>query len=384
MTDARIDALAQVFDTVTHAFVQAEARPMPSGLSLLSEMCARHVGAAVGVFRMHATVRERTTNALAIHDVLVKVKAADTVLLDAGTELAARLEPSLGPLYARWSPLRELGRSHLREVAIYRDAPPAVRAWMPHLHGVVTDTTRGLWISVIEYLDDVDLLADMGAVDHWTDAHFASVTAALADLHAAHFGASATLLSAPWIARNAEGGEVLRMNAWWEAIAQLAARAFAPWFESSVEARQRANIEALDGWWSELCAMPRTLIHNDFNPRNLAFRRTTPPRVCVYDWELATLGVPQHDLAELLVFALPTRADPAWVDAIVAAHHRALESRVGWHWTTAEWRRGVALSLDHLLLDRLPMYALQHLARPLPYLEQVVRNWQRLRAWIDA
>ena len=52
--------------------------------------------------------------------------------------------------------------------------------------------------------------------------------------------------------------------------------------------------------------MPRTLIHNDFNPRNLCLRQTDGGlRLCAYDWELATLQVPQHDLAELLCFVLP-------------------------------------------------------------------------------
>ena len=56
-------------------------------------------------------------------------------------------------------------------------------------------------------------------------------------------------------------------------------------------------------WWKEIEKMPRTLVHNDFNPRNIAFRRTAEgPVLCAYDWELATLHLPQHDLAELLGF----------------------------------------------------------------------------------
>ena len=40
-------------------------------------------------------------------------------------------------------------------------------------------------------------------------------------------------------------------------------------------------------------------------------------RLCAYDWELATIGAPQRDLAEFLCFALApeTAANdaPAWV-----------------------------------------------------------------------
>ena len=58
-------------------------------------------------------------------------------------------------------------------------------------------------------------------------------------------------------------------------------------------------------------SFPKTVCHNDFNPRNVCLRRDPKPyqqRLCVYDWELANIHVPQHDLAEFLVFVLPETA----------------------------------------------------------------------------
>lgn len=50
-----------------------------------------------------------------------------------------------------------------------------------------------------------------------------------------------------------------------------------------------------------------TLIHNDCNPRNLCLRKSDgrKHRTCLYDWELATLDVPQRDVVEFLGFVLP-------------------------------------------------------------------------------
>lgn len=64
------------------------------------------------------------------------------------------------------------------------------------------------------------------------------------------------------------------------------------------------------GIHSFLSTSPLTLIHNDCNPRNLCLRK--PERVseggeiktCLYDWELATIDVPQRDVAEFLAFTL--------------------------------------------------------------------------------
>ena len=72
---------------------------------------------------------------------------------------------------------------------------------------------------------------------------------------------------------------------------------------------------------SDLDAAPQTMIHNDCNPRNICLRKVaqTPKGhvastgcpyedqrcLCIYDWELATINVPQHDLVEFLAFTLP-------------------------------------------------------------------------------
>ena len=62
---------------------------------------------------------------------------------------------------------------------------------------------------------------------------------------------------------------------------------------------------------SVMVSAPRTLIHNDCNPRNICLRKLSTEqldgesaRMCLYDWELATLDVPQRDLAEFLTFTL--------------------------------------------------------------------------------
>src|SRR5207248_4476390 len=82
-------------------------------------------------------------------------------------------------------------------------------------------------------------------------------------------------------------------------------------------------------WAHALDTAPRTLIHNDFNPRNIALRRAPESgglRLCAFDWELATLGVAQRDLAEFLCFVLPPDASLATIARWVE-RHRVLLAR---------------------------------------------------------
>lgn len=69
------------------------------------------------------------------------------------------------------------------------------------------------------------------------------------------------------------------------------------------------NIDMMN---SILANAPCTLIHNDCNPRNICLRKSPSQvkderefcRLCLYDWELAAIDVPQRDLAEFLTFTL--------------------------------------------------------------------------------
>ena len=99
-------------------------------------------------------------------------------------------------------------------------------------------------------------------------------------------------------------------------------------------------INSIPHIWSVLDTAPQTMIHNDCNPRNMCLRKfkeptipnhppltsqtqpgsgfvpySDPRRVCIYDWELATIAVPQHDLAEFLAFTLqPSSSVQTWTE----------------------------------------------------------------------
>ena len=74
-------------------------------------------------------------------------------------------------------------------------------------------------------------------------------------------------------------------------------------------------IDSMDELWKIFDSFPKTLVQNDCNPRNICIRKAATDQsassdedtrqMCIYDWELARIDVPQHDLAEFLAFVLP-------------------------------------------------------------------------------
>ena len=129
----------------------------------------------------------------------------------------------------------------------------------------------------------------------------------------------------------------------------------------------------------ELERSPRTLIHHDFNPRNVCLRSNGAGlRLCVYDWELATVGVPERDLAEFLCFVLMPDTAGSVIDRAIERHRSALEREAGVRIDPAGCRRRFHAALRDLLVNRLAMYALINRVKRQDFLPRVLATWRRL------
>ena len=138
-------------------------------------------------------------------------------------------------------------------------------------------------------------------------------------------------------------------------------------------------VESIAEWWQPLDALPRTLIHNDFSPRNMALRQDGAGlRLCAYDWELAAFGPPQRDLAEFLCFVLPPNVDLGDRGTSRRSARRSLEAATGQSISEELWRLGFAAALADLLIDKLAFYVMVHRVRPQRFLPRVMRSWRRL------
>ena len=134
--------------------------------------------------------------------------------------------------------------------------------------------------------------------------------------------------------------------------------------------------------WAIFESAPHTLIHNDCNPRNICLRQpnsslTSPislpapqlthhhrgashttqashtdsipfqdPRtLCMYDWELATVGVPQYDLAEFLCFTLQPSTPPSVWLSLLEFYRQHLEHYSGVEFAPKEYAPPLFYSL---------------------------------------
>jgi thioester reductase-like protein len=349
--------------------------PRGRGQSLITEVTSWRQGASVGLARYRVEWDGGLTPATL--DVFVKQKPEDRVVMEAGERLAAACSEELGAAFGRWKHRTGLAGCHLRELALYRLADERIRRHTPAVFGIVQEDSRCSWALILEDVSGL-LLLDAEEGRGWERCHIEAAVAGLAEVHAVGYGREANPAE-PWLGAVFSAAGMEEMGDLWQALADHAGPYFTAWAGPEVRTLQRELLARVGRWWRELEQMPRTLLHGDFNPRNLALRRVGARlRLCAYDWELATLGAPQHDLAELLCFALSPMSTPEEVSHYLECHRHPLERATGRAIDAAAWRRGFQLSLCDLLINRLPMYCLIHPFRPQKHLERVVQTWRRL------
>ena len=178
----------------------------------------------------------------------------------------------------RIGPHSEVVRSAERERALYDLDLPA-----PRLLG------RG---PAVLLLEDVS-----GASPSWGPADLNAAIAGLARIHATG------LSNGDWMPPERSAATLVAQQPLWDALAAHALSGpFGRWLGATGRTRYETLLDSLSEWAAIRDALPQTLIHNDFSPRNATVRDGA---LLAWDWELAGRGLPQRDLAELLCF-VPT------------------------------------------------------------------------------
>ena len=222
---------------------------------------------------------------------------------------------------------------------------------------------------ILEKLSGMELMDSVDDSEAWQPPYIEAAIDGIAELHAISYGQDHPLAS----------HGMMKAKELWIALAEHARPIFSGWIGPEFGFIQHVLIERLQDVWRSGEEMPRTLIHNDFNPRNVAFRRIGGERrLCVYDWEMATVGLPQHDLAELLCFVLRPGVGKPDVLRYIERHRLALKYASCRPIDPEEWLLGFRLSLYDLMVNRLPAYAMIHRFQQQRFIERVIRTWKAI------
>ena len=211
------------------------------------------------------------------------------------------------------------------------------------------------------------------APEDWTDAHICAALEQLAAWHACHLVAQTPKPLGLWNDLHTSA-YMQQLTPLWEALLTNTSR-FPELYSAGRVQELRQAIEQIPTYWASLELLPKTLVHNDFNPRNTCFKTIgNTLQLCAYDWELATYHIPQYDVVEFLSFVLDE--DRYSLRLKYLEHYRqALNALTGTYADADEFRVGAGYAALDFGLHRLGMYLMAHTVSPYPFLPRVVNSY---------
>jgi hypothetical protein len=306
---------------------------------------------------------------------IVKVNPAEALTRTLIPWIIEQKHILLGRSFWDYQCAAEFDHTGPRESHVYQLASttPAQRRVLPHCYGFADDAANGEHALFLELLTDLARLDATGAQAGWPPDAIDAALRAAAGWHAAFWDFADTDLA--WAGPRPTTQAMIADTPLWRGLLQDAHARFPYIVTDQAWRRRHLVIDTLPRWHPAKDQCPATLVHGDFNQRNIGFR----PDVVVLDWELAQRNIAQRDLVELLTFVLPADADRAAIDGHVEAHRRALlDAGVSNGIDRDLWFEGFRCELKVEAINRVAFQLLFGAQFPLAYLVRINATIERL------
>ena len=347
-------------------------------------------------FDLHGLVLEKGCWNRKVKHILLRAKPDGATLLSQNAECMKKRCPEEGEetqnAFAVWR------RLDVRDVLIAKAAmlDSDVQSIMPKIHYVEIDKEKDISFFIMERFDDTIVshneCIEGGASftsDVWKKEDIQTVLSAISGFHAKFLDRRDMIQSI--FGSSIFDGVVLieTASSYRKVAARYQQERYPDVWTSEVDElveKINTNISTIN---EEFRRYPQTLIHDDFNTRNVCLRRYPEPgqsRLCTYDWEFTCIHAAQRDVSEFIMFALPENLDVEDVHMLCEFYRQCLFKKL--HTYTREeeiisratepdtFKRIFDYNVMELLAFRLQLYLSIGFTYelPIPYTKRVISN----------
>jgi hydroxymethylglutaryl-CoA reductase (NADPH) len=344
--------------------------------AIISDVAQADSAGVCGLFRFHLRLRDK--NGVTRLNTVLKIKPSGQQLVKIGAQVARLTgEDTLGGLFESQHPIFNLEHSNVREIALYQNAHKRLFSYLPQIYGTRCDKRRDIFAILMEDLSDCSHLNTVNDPSAWQPDHIRSVLEALGDIHTLYWNGARPLPKQVPIERL----DLERYRAAEPLLRELTsfnAARYPNLMSKKLKQLLEMVLQDLPGFVQKLKQQPMTLTHNDFNPRNLCFRRANGSlQLVVYDWELALYQNPQHDLMEFLIFALDHDTPLSRFDQYAETYYQMLSHKIDDLPPANDFFQGLLLNAVDLALIRFNLYLMGHNILNFKFMERVYGNLSR-------
>jgi hypothetical protein len=336
--------------------------------SILAVLTSGRTSREIGHFGIKVTYEEDGVQQ--VRKMVMKIKPHGTEIVEMLNSLAQGCGGRLAEVYDKFKTRTGFQQTHVREQEIYKKLSPAIA---PEIFGLYTDNREEVYIILMEFLQDVELLNLVMQTNLWTDEHIKETLKEMAWWHTSMLEVTSPLDMKLWDDAPSLS-YMLELKPLWQALLDNASKNFPYLYTEERVQILQAGIDNIETRWSVLVNLPKTLVHNDCNPRNSCFKFVDGHKTfCLYDWELSTFHIPQYDVVEFLSFVLDEdRYDQR--NNYIEFYRQELSKQTGQYTDAKVFREELKFAAYDFALHRVGMYMMAHTVSPYPFLPRVVNS----------
>lgn len=248
---------------------------------------------------------------------------------------------------------------------------------IPHSFGTYTDPGREISMLIMEYLDasSYKIMNSESSPELWTKEIIKDTIRSINDVHA-FYSDESNRPKASHI--NAFRPEALMP--FYLVMNRINEKEYADW--NAAELFEALNNEIVQYMLQAPVKLsPLTIVHNDFNPRNIAIKNNGD--AVIYDWELAVLNIPQRDSIELLSFVLPEDFSKEELLEYLSYHHRLFIEKTGSTISIAGWLSDCRIIVHEYLCSRVNFYLAGGTLMDYSFSKRIFMNASRMKRFLD-
>lgn len=375
------DFLEKIFG---QRILSSESIAFAAGDSLLMDAASRFTQKLTGFHAFQAEIEEGSRASK--EELLLKIKPTDAEVKLAALQMTQMLGEQYRRAYELAAHSELFTGSHLKEMSIAALKDSSIAQYLPVRRGVLVDRDRDLYVLGQSMISDFQLEPSSRSIKNWSNAQVLQALRAAAQFHGQYLGRDPLEISVPEIQTKGRSESKAADLHFAELVMALAGKEHPDWMTPEIIQCLRFHLRQEESRpeWNQF----KTLIHNDFNPRNLGFRKNGD--FVILDWELASWNWPQRDAIELIAFVLsqrPSRLSEAPGDMQIDKQE-AMKLVKDWieEYTcclnlNSRAPMSPALSFElayqgliDLVLYRLPLYIVAHQYRECDFLPSLVRS----------
>lgn len=320
-------------------------------------------------------------------DILVKAKEHYRQLVERLAEVLEKSGVHL-PDLAAWLGRTELFNTHMKEIYVFRmqKTDPAFRAVLPVIYGTYVNDATETYCVLEEFLGGCYVIQDYTDISYWNTATTRAALLGFTTMHAAYYDRWQPLAAQGWLGRVTDAALMQQLVPLWSAYADRMQALVPAMFDAAYLDQHRRWIATIPDWWGRIDALPKTLIFDDAQIRNIAMRNpaTGHPSLVLYDWECACIQLPQRDLVEFLSYALSERISDADILALFEDCRAQLARDSGKKVDPRAWLEGCVLSIYDLHVNRMACQLVLHLTLTRVDIARVFRASLRILGVLQA